>query len=166
YEGASATLEVGEYSASDLAAKGLTDNSISSVKVPKGYRAVGYENDFSRGGRVTLDESNECLTSRRADNAISSVIVELSGAKPMESATTAMSVADRRRLTQGIACVSEYVEQKLCISNAWPIITKNCQLDNVPLMSDGYLEKHVKAGNCVAAKWDILSSRIADPATR
>nr|MBX2884130.1 hypothetical protein [Granulosicoccus sp.] len=105
YEGASATLEVGEYSASDLAAKGLTDNSISSVKVPKGYRAVGYENDFSRGGRVTLDESNECLTSRRADNAISSVIVELSGAKPMESATTAMSAADRRRLTQGIACV-------------------------------------------------------------
>lgn len=166
YEGKSVTLEVGEYTAGDLASKGLRDNTISSVKVPRGYRTVGYENDFSRGGRVTLDESVECLSTRRADNAISSLIVELSGVKPMESDKTSMSVADRRRLTQGIACVSDYVEQQLCISNAWPIIVKNCELDKVPLMTDGYLEQHVKAGNCVSAKWNTLSSRIADPLTR
>lgn len=166
YKGASMTLGAGEYTAADLAANGFADNTISSVKVPKGYRALGYENDFSRGGRVTLDESNECLTSRRADNAISSVIVEMAGAQPIEAPQTTLSLLEQQRLTNGIACVGEYVKQQLCITNAWPIMIKNCQLNKIPLMTDGYLEQHIKAGNCVAAKWDILSSRIADPSAR
>jgi len=166
YAGKAVVLDIGEYDARALARKGLDDNSISSVKVPKGYRVIGYENDFYRGGRVTLDENQDCLTRRRADNALSSLIVEAAGAMPLNKPASTLSLADRRRLDAGITCVDEYVQQELCTSNAWKIITKNCQLNKIPLMSDGYLEGHVKGGNCIASKWDELSRRIAEPDAR
>ncbi|MBX2823862.1 MAG: hypothetical protein KTR33_03970 [Gammaproteobacteria bacterium] len=166
YSGQSVTLPVGEYDARALAANGLADNTISSIKIPKGYRLTGYENDFYRGGSLALAEDEECLTRRRADDTISSVVIESATATPVQKKETALSAEDRQFLSTGLACVNEFVQQGLCITQAWPLIVKNCRLDRIPRMTDGYLEDHVDAGNCVPEKWKELSHRTANPGAR
>jgi len=166
YTGNQVTLEVGEYDGAALAENGLGDNTISSVKIPRGYKVTGYQNNFFRGASVDLSEDEACLTRRRADNEISSLVVESASAKPIAATQPALSAEERQFLSTGLACVNEFVQQNLCINQAWPLIVKNCKLDRIPLMTDGYLERHVEAGNCVAEKWPELSRRTANPEQR
>ena len=167
YSGESASLDIGEYNAGALYMRGLADNSISSIRIPKGVRVTAFEHDFFRGGNIELDKSIRCLSERSADNAISSLIIEGEGASdnPADAAPQ-MSRAERQRLSAGLTCVGEFVESNLCIADAWSLMSRNCGLAEIPLLSDGYFESHVKAGNCVSSKWQELARRVVNPEAR
>jgi len=164
YRGRQAILPVGEYTSADLGLYGFPDNTISAVKVPEGFRAVGFEHDFFRGGTVDIQIDTPCLSTRRADNAISSIKIE--AVKLDKPANATLNARERRELQSGLDCVGRYVDRKMCSVDAWDVITDFCALNNVPLMSDGYLEGHVKRGNCTTRNWEELTKRISDPALR
>lgn len=165
YRGRVASFAAGEYTADDLAARGFPDNTISSLKVPAGYRVIGYEHDFYRGGTVDIRNDTDCLSTRRADNAISSLKIEQTEAPEPEQQAT-LTVAERRALKSGLECVGRYVERDLCSSDAWNVIRDFCSLEDVSLMNDGYLEGHVEQGNCNRRNWKELVRRVSDPSLR
>lgn len=165
FRGQAATLPAGEYTARDLARLGFRDNSISSIKVPEGYTATGFENDFYRGGSVAISNDESCLDTRRADNAISSMKVEQSQLTT-EPVINTLNSRQRRELNEGLACVGRYVDRNLCNAKSWDVIVDFCSIGNIPLMDDGYLEGHVNQGNCTERNWKELVKRITDPAER
>ena len=165
YTGRSITLPEGEYMASDLERAGLPDNTLSSIQVPAGYAITIYENDFMRGGNLRVTESQPCLDNRNAGNVVSSVVIEFDGSAASAVPAT-LSATDQAQLDAGLSCVEEYVNRGMCSSDAWNLIDQFCQLDSVALMSDGYLEGHVKAGNCTSRNWPELVRRIQDTTLR
>lgn len=59
YKGAAVGLDVGSYSVSDLVAKGIPNDSISSLKVPSGYKVTLYEHgDFRGATKVLLGDTS------------------------------------------------------------------------------------------------------------
>jgi len=74
YRGKSASMPVGEYNNKELTALGFDNNSISSIKLAKGYEAELFINDFQRGQSGTLKTDNPCLVGTY-DDAISSIVV-------------------------------------------------------------------------------------------
>lgn len=66
----------------------------------------------------------------------------------------------------GLKCVGLYVQRNICETRRWDDMVKRCNLDEVPSMVDGYLESHVKAGNCTSQYWPELQSRILNPSQR
>ena len=72
YSGSAQTLTAKSYyTASQI---GLADNSISSIKVPAGYKATVYTDANMKGREVTLTESVKCLP-HVLNNDISSIVV-------------------------------------------------------------------------------------------
>jgi hypothetical protein len=61
YGGFSAGLDVGDYTLSDLRAKGLLDKDISSLKIAEGYKAILYDGDAFTGSSTTITSDNSCL---------------------------------------------------------------------------------------------------------
>lgn len=164
YRGRFAELPAGSYRAGDLAQLGFTDNTISAITVPPTLRVTVYENDNYGGGSLVLEEDVSCLSTRRADDAISSLVIESVDARTPEQKP--MSSMEKRRLQEGFDCVTPYVQKNLCNKDSWGVVTDFCSLNEVPLMSDGYLESHVKAGNCTIKNWPELQKRIANAALR
>ncbi|RRJ67645.1 hypothetical protein EHV15_18345 [Paenibacillus oralis] len=59
YKGNSVSLEAGSYNVADLIAKGIPNDSISSVKVPSGYKVTLYEHkDFQGASKVLLADTS------------------------------------------------------------------------------------------------------------
>ena len=61
YSGFSAGLNIGDYTQGQLALLGITANSLSSMSLPEGYKAILYANDNFTGASVTLTSSNTCI---------------------------------------------------------------------------------------------------------
>ena len=79
YAGQGVNFEAGSYPAAALTLSGLTDNSLSSIKVTQGFSATLYDGDKYTGTSLSLTENNECLTGISFDNLTSSLIVKPDG---------------------------------------------------------------------------------------
>ena len=51
------------------------NDSISSIKVPKGLKVIAFENDLNNGRSITLLDNNPCLINDSFNDIISSIIV-------------------------------------------------------------------------------------------
>lgn len=76
YEGPSVTLEPGEYTAADLAKRGIPDNAIAAVKFEKGYVVTLHEDDGFKGRYGTLKSSDSCLENNNFNNLVSSLTIK------------------------------------------------------------------------------------------
>jgi hypothetical protein len=70
-------LGVGSYTMSQLAALGVTNDAISSIKVPNGLKITVYQSDNFAGTSTTLTADNSCLTGINFNDNISSVVVSM-----------------------------------------------------------------------------------------
>lgn len=164
YRGRFAELPVGEYDGATLRSLGFADNTISAIKVDPGMKVTVYENDRYQGGQLELREDESCLSNRRADDAISSLVVQtVDSDKPF---VTSMTAQQTRQLEESFQCVKPFVDKGICNGDSWSVIQEFCKLSEVELMSDGYFEGHVNAGNCTTKNWPILVERISDPSKR
>lgn len=75
YGGYSVSLPTGDYTLSQLQAKGVLDNDISSLKVQSGYEVVLYANDNFSGSSVTITSDDTCLVDNNFNDVASSVRV-------------------------------------------------------------------------------------------
>lgn len=74
YSGASAALGVGEYTLADLQKLGISNDSITSINLPLGYKVTVYQNDnFSGSSKVYSDMQPKLVT---WNDRISSIVVE------------------------------------------------------------------------------------------
>lgn len=77
YGGYAIKLGIGDYNLNDLTARGISNDDISSIKVPAGYKVFGYVSDNFTGNYITLTADNNCLGGW--DNLITSVRVRANG---------------------------------------------------------------------------------------
>ena len=63
YGGTATSLPAGDYTLSQLQAKGMLDNDLSALQVNAGYQLVLYENDNFTGASLTLTANTPCLVS-------------------------------------------------------------------------------------------------------
>lgn len=75
YGGYAVTLKPGDYTLDALVSIGVKNDSISAIKVPKGLKAVVYENDHFDGKEWTFTESNPCIEDIEINDMISSIKV-------------------------------------------------------------------------------------------
>jgi len=75
FEGSRANLDIGEYNAAGLELLGISDNTISSIKVNPGFQAELFFFDFLRGKSGYLRSDDNCLSNDGFDNEISSIRV-------------------------------------------------------------------------------------------
>jgi hypothetical protein len=75
YTGYAVSLPVGNYTLTDLQAKGILDNDISSLKVQNGYEVVLYANDNFSGSSTTLTADDTCLVDNSFNDAATSLRV-------------------------------------------------------------------------------------------
>ena len=80
YAGSSAGLAVGDYNLDALKAKNLSNDYISSLKVPAGFKVIAYADDNFSGNSTTFTASDNCLSDNGWDNQISSLKVMANGA--------------------------------------------------------------------------------------
>ncbi|MFA0814030.1 carbohydrate-binding protein [Microbulbifer epialgicus] len=76
YGGYAVGLDVGSYTLSQLRAKGLNNDDISSVVVQPGYRVIMYQNDNFSGTAVIKSADVSCLTGEGFNDQLSSIVVE------------------------------------------------------------------------------------------
>ncbi|VUD52924.1 Development-specific protein S [Thalassocella blandensis] len=75
YGGYSATLDVGNYSISQLNGLGIRDNDISSVRVPEGYIIEMFNGNNQTGTVVSKDSDDTCLVNDNFNDQLTSVRV-------------------------------------------------------------------------------------------
>jgi hypothetical protein len=75
YTGYAVSLPVGNYTLTDLQAKGILDNDISSLKVQNGYEVVLYANDNFSGSSTTLTADDTCLVDNSFNDTATSLRV-------------------------------------------------------------------------------------------
>ncbi len=73
YGGNAVTLDVGNYTLSQMQAAGIADNSISSIQVPADYKVVAYSDDGFSGTSWTYTSDTPSMSGD--DNTISSIKV-------------------------------------------------------------------------------------------
>ncbi|NHN24811.1 carbohydrate-binding protein [Flavobacterium jejuense] len=75
YDGYAVNLSIGNYTWSQLQAKGVLDNDISSLKVQSGYEMVLYANDNFTGTSIIINANNACLVANSFNDVATSVRV-------------------------------------------------------------------------------------------
>ncbi|NJQ03618.1 alpha-L-fucosidase [Streptomyces zingiberis] len=75
FAGAAATLPLGTYTAAQLQSRGLAARTISSLRVPAGFRVIGYAGDNFSGTAWTFDADNGDLRNSGGNDAITSLKV-------------------------------------------------------------------------------------------
>lgn len=75
YGGWSAGLDVGNYNAAALQARGFINDDASSLKVAPGYEAVLYADDNFTGSSTTVRSDDSCLVNRGFNDVVTSIIV-------------------------------------------------------------------------------------------
>jgi len=75
YGGQAVSLPIGNYTLSQLQAKGILDNDISSLKVQNGYEVVLYANDNFSGSSVTSTSDDTCLVDNNFNDTATSLRV-------------------------------------------------------------------------------------------
>ncbi|MBS7229625.1 carbohydrate-binding protein [Flavobacterium psychroterrae] len=75
YGGQAVSLPIGNYTLSQLQAKGILDNDISSLKVQNGYEVVLYANDNFSGSSVIITTDDTCLVDNNFNDTATSLRV-------------------------------------------------------------------------------------------
>jgi hypothetical protein len=75
YGGYAVGLPTGDYTLSQLQAKGISDNDISSLKVQSGYEVVLYANDNFSGSSTIITSDDTCLVDNNFNDMASSLRV-------------------------------------------------------------------------------------------
>ncbi|MGE5613704.1 MAG: NPCBM/NEW2 domain-containing protein [Bacillota bacterium] len=75
YEGYNVVLAPGEYTTSQMLAAGISDNSMSSIKVPPGYTVIGYDGDNFTGESWTFTSDTPEFGTLGCNDKISSIKV-------------------------------------------------------------------------------------------
>ncbi|MFK7853644.1 MAG: hypothetical protein AB8B79_06000 [Granulosicoccus sp.] len=173
HKGGSIKLKVGRYDVDALKKARITDNVISSFKLEKGFQITLYDaGDFSGSGKL-FKANDSCLDDDKLDGKVSSLIIEpikvIKAPDRLTQLTRPAESSNDRELTsvnRALECVQQFVARDLCQSHRWANISQRCALDNIELMTDGYLRGHVDAGNCKTEYWNELSRRVANPRLR
>lgn len=192
YQGQSVALQAGRYTQEKLRNLGIGNDAIASLKVQDGFTVVLYDNGQMRGQGIAFKADDNCLDDDGLYRKVSAaIIVPDRNRRPQRADETSVqgnrgntnttglrdnnnsTISNNPSLTGGVAavqaglkCVGLYVQRNICESRRWDDMVKRCNLDEVPSMVDGYLESHVKAGNCTSQYWPELQSRILDPSQR
>jgi beta-glucanase (GH16 family) len=75
FGGYAAGLPVGSYTTSQLQARGVTNNDISSIRVQSGYQVRLYQNDSFTGASIVKTADDACLVDDGYNDVVSSVVV-------------------------------------------------------------------------------------------
>jgi hypothetical protein len=76
YAGKAVALPVGNYSLPDLIARGIPNDSVSSLRVMNGYRAILYWDTNFGGSSLVKTADDACLVDDGWNDALSSVIIQ------------------------------------------------------------------------------------------
>ena len=79
YEGYTVGLPVGQYTLSQLQARGILNDDVSSVRVQSGYSVTLYQHDNFTGNSLVRTSNDSCLVSAGFNDAASSIIVSTTG---------------------------------------------------------------------------------------
>lgn len=74
FAGYKARLAPGRYTMAQLKKKGVKNDDLSSIKVPKGYEIVLFEHDNFSGRKLRLKNNDSCLIDNSFNDTISSII--------------------------------------------------------------------------------------------
>lgn len=80
YTGSSSGLSIGEYTMADLAAKGMGNDQITSLKITEGYQAILFEHDNFTGISTVINSDNSGLNGTW-NNQVTSIKVIANGDK-------------------------------------------------------------------------------------
>ncbi len=171
FRGGSVQLPAGKYDARALKAAVVEDNSVSSIKLSAGYRAVIYSGPSFNSKSVIITGDDDCLDNDDMNEQLSSIVIESikqnsSASDNFVAQPNKSNTSKSDDLVAGLNCVQQFVEKKACDARRWKAIESRCQLDRVEELSDGYLKGHIEAGNCNAELWDELVRRTANPRLR
>jgi endoglucanase Acf2/uncharacterized protein YjdB len=79
YGGGAVALPVGSYTTAQLAAKGIGNNWVSSLRVPAGFTVKLYDGDNLTGTSLTVTTDNSCLVGNSFNDLTSSIQVTQGG---------------------------------------------------------------------------------------
>ncbi|WP_330293450.1 alpha-L-fucosidase [Streptomyces sp. NBC_00576] len=148
YSSASAALTLGSYTSSQLSAAGVGSATISSLRVPQGYRVTGYSGDNFTGTAWTFTADNPDLRVTGNNDAIVSLKVTFNPATYFRL----INVTDGLALDSGgnVASGSNLKQ--------WtPVDNPNLQWQAVDL-GDGYYRLVNRANGMVADGWGSTSN--------
>lgn len=179
YAGGSVALQPGRYTQDKLRELGIGNDVIASLKVQPGFTVVLYDNGQMRGRGVAFKADDSCLDDNGLYRKVSAVVI-VPDRKPSvnsgssssntlgnsSSNSSATLTGGSAAVDAGLKCVGLYVQRNICEARRWNDIRKRCNLDEIPQMVDGYLESHVKEGNCSTQFWDELQRRVKNTALR
>lgn len=171
YRGGNIQLPVGRYDQRALKDLLVSDNTVSSIKLAKGYTATVFDGSSFNGNSVVLNGDDDCLDNDDMNEKMSSLIIEKTsseagGASAFVAQPNQSNTSKSDDLIASLTCVQSFVEKNVCNEERWPTIERRCNIANVDELSDGYLEGHVNAGNCNSELWDELVRRTANPHLR
>ncbi|OQP56817.1 hypothetical protein A3860_09540 [Niastella vici] len=93
YGGKAVSLPVGSYNLSDLIARGMPNDSVSSIRVLNGYRAVLYWDANFSGNTLTKTADTSCLADEGWNDVLSSIIIQPITARKETTATDKLQPA-------------------------------------------------------------------------
>jgi len=172
YRGGTRQLPAGRYRLADLQQAQIGGDVISSIQVQKGYQVTVFDLDGFQGDSKMFTEHDDCLDNDNLNEKVSSLIIEPivadSGTKTLRELLPPdpSKSAQADNVDRALACVSQYVDRGACNARNWPEIENYCGINRVKLFSDGFLQGHVEAGNCIPKYWNSLSRLTANPDLR
>jgi glucosylceramidase len=79
FQGNSGGLDVGNYTQADLLGLSVNDNTVSSIQVAEGYKAILFENDNFGGASIDITADDDCLTDLGWNDRATSIQVVSNG---------------------------------------------------------------------------------------
>jgi len=172
YRGGSAQLPVGKHDINALKKAGIKEQSVSSIKLSPGYRAVMYAGPSFNSKSLVLTADDDCLDNDDMNEQLSSIVIESVAVRGTGNSAKFVAQPNQSNsskaddLVAGLTCVQDFMKNNACDARRWNEMESRCQLARVEELSDGYLKGHIDAGNCNADLWDELVRRTANPHLR
>ncbi|PSL24546.1 glycoside hydrolase family 76 protein [Chitinophaga ginsengisoli] len=114
YTGDVISLEAGDYTVTQLQARGISNDAISSLKVSSGYQVILYEHDNFAGTSVTTSTDLNCLVSQNFNDLTSSLRIIATGAAP-SAVTTAQTAQASKYMLKGLTLYPNPVANTLYV---------------------------------------------------
>lgn len=114
YTGAVTSLEAGNYTLTQLQARGILNNDISSLKVSSGYQVILYDSDNFGGTTVTTTTDLSCLVGQSFNDLTTSLRIVATGA----ALTTAQKVPAEKNMIRGLILYPNPVGNTLYLKTA------------------------------------------------
>lgn len=114
YTGAVTSLEAGDYTLTQLQARGILNNDISSLKVSSGYQVILYDSDNFGGTTVTTSTDMSCLVGQNFNDLTTSLRIVATGA----ALTTAQKAPAAKNMIRGLTLYPNPVGNTLYLKTA------------------------------------------------